>query len=59
MEKVIPVACRLYTHEQLDEKVHSLFAVGGIYELVAYYVEMDNRPHCIGAPTGRKAPWYT
>jgi hypothetical protein len=45
------------THADLDEKVHSLFAVGGIYELIAYDVERDNRPHCTGEPTGRKAPW--
>ena len=48
-----------YSHAKLDEMVHSLFSVGGIYELVAYDVERDNRPHCTGEPTGRKAPWLT
>lgn len=47
------------THAELDEKVASLFAVGGIYELVAYCVERDNRPHCTGEPTGKEAPWLT
>ena len=47
----------VFTHAELDEKVASLFAVGGVYELVAYYTELDNRAHCTGEPTGRKAPW--
>jgi hypothetical protein len=48
-----------HTHAELDTKVHGLFAVGGIYEIVAYLVERDNRPHCTGEPTRRKAPWLT
>lgn len=35
------------THAELDAKVRSLYAVGGLYELVAGFVERDNRPHCI------------
>lgn len=49
----------VYSHAELDAKVHSLYAVGGIYEYLAAVVEQDNRPHCTGEPTGRKAPWLT
>jgi hypothetical protein len=34
------------THAELDRKVASLRAVGGLYEIVALLVERDNRPHC-------------
>lgn len=54
-----PMTPEPMTHTELDDVVHSLFAVGGVYELVAYDVEKDNRPHCVGEPTGRKAPWLT
>ena len=37
--------------------VRSLFAVGGLYELVAYWLERDERPRCTGTPTGVLPPW--
>lgn len=49
---------RTLSHEELDVRVASLWAVGGIYELVAWCVERDNRPHCTGAPTNVAPPWY-
>ncbi len=49
---------RALSHAELDARVASLFSVGGIYELVARWVEHDNRPHCTGEPTNVAAPWY-
>jgi hypothetical protein len=37
------------THEELDARVRSLAAVGGIYEAVAEIVEHYERPRCIEA----------
>lgn len=34
------------TRTELTIKVNSLRSVGGLYELVALYVEADNAPHC-------------
>lgn len=45
------------THAELDEKVMSLFSVGGLYEIVAHNVERVNRPYCEGKPTGVAMPW--
>lgn len=45
------------THAELDTAVRSLFAVGGVYELVAYHVEAGNRSRCTGEPTGERMPW--
>ncbi len=50
-------ARRTFTHVELDGHVASLFAVGGAYEFVAYYVETWERPRCTGEPTGWVAPW--
>lgn len=47
------------THAELDARVMSLYAVGGLYEIVARNVEFDNRPHCVGEPTGEDMPWLT
>lgn len=47
------------THAELDARVRSLFSVGGLYEIVARNVEFDNRPHCVGEPTGKDVPWST
>ena len=49
---------RALSHEELDVRVASSWAVGGIYELVAWCVERDNRPHCTGEPTNVDPPWY-
>lgn len=48
---------RTYTHAELDEHVVSLWGVGGLYELVAYFVDCAERPRCTGEPTGRRMPW--
>ncbi len=48
---------RVLTHAELDTAVRSLFAVGGVYELVAYHVEANNRSRCTGEPTGERMPW--
>lgn len=48
---------RALSHAELDTAVRSLFAVGGLYELVAYRVEADNRSRCEGEPTGERMPW--
>lgn len=45
------------SHTDLDAAVSSLYAVGGVYEIVAKSVEHDNRPHCTGEPTGEPLPW--
>lgn len=45
------------THAELDEKVASLYAVGGLYEIVAMEVEHNNRPNCAGEPTDAPVPW--
>ena len=50
-------AGRDLSHEELDVNVRSLFAVGGLYELVAYWLERDERPRCTGTPTGVVPPW--
>lgn len=47
------------THAELDATVRSLYAVGGLYEIVARNVEYDNRPHCTGETTGEDMPWVT
>ncbi|QDP45548.1 hypothetical protein SEA_FUZZBUSTER_64 [Microbacterium phage FuzzBuster] len=49
---------RTFTHTELDEHVASFFGVGGLYELVAYYVEQGERPRCTGATTDVRPPWY-
>jgi len=49
---------RTFSHAELDEKVRSLFAIGGLYGLVAYEVERNGRPRCTGEPTNVAAPWY-
>lgn len=36
------------THEALDRAVETLRHVGGLYEIIALWVEHDNRPHCVG-----------
>lgn len=46
------------SHEELDACVASLWAVGGLYEMVAQCVERDNRPHCTGEETNVTPPWY-
>lgn len=46
------------THAELDAAVRSLWSVGESYEWVARLVEMDNRPHCTGEPTGVLPPWH-
>lgn len=42
---------RVLTHAELDSRVRSLYSVGGLYEIVAHWVEHDNRPHCVGPRT--------
>lgn len=44
-------------HAELDEKVLSLYSVGGLYELVAQCVEEFERPRCTGEKTGAQPPW--
>lgn len=34
------------TRAELTSKVRSLHSVGGLYEIVALFVEHDNAPHC-------------
>ena len=36
------------TRAELDRAVASLHAVGGLYELIALWVEHDNAPHLTG-----------
>lgn len=51
MTESLPGGPKTLTHKQLDTTVRSLHAVGGLYQLVALYVEKDNRPHCTEEPT--------
>ena len=37
------------TRAELTAAVQSLHNVGGLYEIVALFVEHDNAPHCEGA----------
>lgn len=51
-------AGRTFTHAELDERVRSLFGVGGLYEIVAYEVERHERARCTGEPTNVRPPWH-
>lgn len=44
------------TRAELTVKVASLHAVGGLYELIALYVEHDNAPHCTDSETPLDIP---
>jgi hypothetical protein len=47
MTESLPGGPKRLTHQQLTDAVRSLHSVGGLYELIAQYVEHDNRAHCI------------
>lgn len=50
-------AQRTFTHAELDAKVASLYAVGGLYEVVAQAAERYERPRCTGEATNVRHPW--
>jgi len=52
-------AKRTFTHAELDEQVTSLYSVGGVYELVAFEVDWNERPRCTGEPTNVRHPWQS
>lgn len=50
---------RTFTHAELDDHVVSLWGVGGVYEILAWYIDLFERPRCTGEATGRVMPWLS